>query len=62
MDAAGFVPLPITFGHAAEVARLAAHHVDPFDRMLVAQARVERLTLVIHDRALAPDEVDTLWA
>jgi PIN domain nuclease of toxin-antitoxin system len=57
---AGFEPLPILFAHAAEVARLPPHHADPFDRMLVAQARVERLVLVTHDRTLLPYEVQTL--
>ncbi len=57
---AGFEPLPITFAHAAEVARLPAHHADPFDRMLVAQARLEGLTLVTHDRTFASYDVETL--
>ena len=59
---AGFETLPITFAHAAEVARLPRHHADPFDRMLVAQARVERLTLVTHDRAFLAYDVPTLIA
>ena len=58
---AGFEPLPITFAHAAEVARLPAHHADPFDRMLVAQARLEGLTLVTHDRTFASYDVETLF-
>jgi len=41
-----------TLAHA-ERARLPLHHADPFDRMLVAQATLEGLTLVTHDRALA---------
>ncbi len=57
---AGFEQLPITFGHAAEVGRLPAHHADPFDRMLVAQARVERLVLVTHDPRIARYDVETL--
>jgi len=57
---AGFEALPITFAHAAEVARLPPHHADPFDRMLVAQARLERLTLVTHDRTFASYDVETL--
>jgi PIN domain nuclease of toxin-antitoxin system len=36
-------------------------HNDPFDRLWVAQAMVERATLVTHDRALAPYGVPTLW-
>jgi len=57
---AGFEPLAITFAHAAEVGRLPPHHADPFDRMLVAQARIERLTLVTHDELLAPYDVEML--
>lgn len=58
--AAGFEPLPITFEHAAEAGGLPRHHADPFDRMLVAQARVERLTLVTHDDVFEAYDVDTL--
>jgi PIN domain nuclease of toxin-antitoxin system len=57
----GFERLPVGFEHAAETKGLPDHHRDPFDRMLVAQARVERLTLVTHDRRLAAYEVDLLW-
>lgn len=59
VQAAGFEPLPITFAHAAEVARLPPHHADPFDRMLIAQARLERLTLVTHDRNFLAYDVRT---
>jgi PIN domain nuclease of toxin-antitoxin system len=59
--AAGFEKLPIAFGHAEAVGTLARHHSDPFDRMLVAQALCERLTLVTHDRRFAPYGIDVLW-
>lgn len=42
--------LPITFEHALAIDRLPDHHEDPFDRMLVAQAMVEGMTLVTRDR------------
>ena len=45
--------LPITEQHCLEVARLPNHHGDPFDRMIVAQALTERLTLVSRDKRLA---------
>jgi PIN domain nuclease of toxin-antitoxin system len=48
----GFTDLPVTFAHAAAVRDLPFHHRDPFDRMLVAQARVERLTLVTADSVI----------
>lgn len=41
--------LPVELEHAAAAARLPAHHNDPFDRMLVAQAKAEGLTLVTRD-------------
>lgn len=59
--ASRFDKLPITFRHAEVVATLPHHHSDPFDRMLVAQALSERLTLVSHDRRLAPYAVDLIW-
>jgi PIN domain nuclease of toxin-antitoxin system len=46
----GFRPLPIGLRHAATVGRLPPVHRDPFDRMLVAQASVEELRLMSHDR------------
>lgn len=60
--AEGFTPLPITLRHALEVARLPLHHRDPFDRLLVAQARLERLTLVTRDATLATYGVEVLEA
>lgn len=47
--AAGVRPLPISWGHARAVSLLPAHHADPFDRLLIAQARQEGLTLVSAD-------------
>ncbi len=60
--ASGFERLPITFAHAEAAAALPPHHKDPFDRMLVAQARLEGLVLVTHDRQLASYQVETLWS
>ena len=45
----GFIPLPIAVAHAARAGSLPAIHRDPFDRMLVAQAQVEGLTVVSVD-------------
>jgi PIN domain nuclease of toxin-antitoxin system len=45
----GFLELPVTFRHAERVAALPPHHRDPFDRLLIAQAAVEELTLVTRD-------------
>lgn len=60
--ASGFEKLLITFSHAERVAALPPHHRDPFDRMLVAQAQSEGLTLVTHDRLLESYDVEILWA
>jgi PIN domain nuclease of toxin-antitoxin system len=46
---AGFEALPVTFEHAQQVRELPPHHRDPFDRMLVAQAQLEGLTIVTRD-------------
>lgn len=47
--AAGYRLLPIEPEHAARVEGLPAHHHDPFDRLLVAQAQVEPMRLLSHD-------------
>ncbi len=49
LDRAGLIELPIRARHAVEAGRLPALHRDPFDRMLVAQARCEGLTLLTRD-------------
>ena len=56
----GFLELPILSAHAVEVARLAPVHRDPFDRLLVAQARVEGLTLLTVDAKVADYTGDIL--
>jgi PIN domain nuclease of toxin-antitoxin system len=61
VEASDFIALDITFAHAERAGVLAAHHADPFDRMLVAQALVEGATLVTHDRQLEPYDVPILW-
>lgn len=53
IDASGFIELPVSAAHAAGVARLAAHHHDPFDRLLVAQALADPLQLLTADAMLA---------
>jgi PIN domain nuclease of toxin-antitoxin system len=60
VDESGFERLAVTFAHASEAAQLPLHHRDPFDRMLVAQARVEGLTLATADGALVAYDVPVL--
>lgn len=47
-----FSSLPITIAHALAISQLPFHHNDPFDRLLVAQATVEGLTLITRDDVL----------
>lgn len=47
-----FQPLSITFRHALLAGQLPRHHDDPFDRMLIAQAQVEGLNFLTHDKRL----------
>lgn len=58
----GFTPLPIALRHADAVRKLPPHHRDPFDRLLVAQALEEGLTIVTADRVLKKYRVPLLWA
>lgn len=53
IDESGFERLAITLEHAREAGRLPPLHADPFDRMLVAQARMEGMTLASADQAMA---------
>ena len=61
VEASGFTKLPITLAHAERAGRLPPHHADPFDRMLIAQAQAEELTLVTGDPKIRLYEVDLLW-
>lgn len=53
--------LPISALHAEAIGELPWHHRDPFDRMLVAQAQVEGLSIVSSDPALAQYGVEVVW-
>ena len=57
-----FRSLPVSIRHALDAGALPAHHTDPFDRLLVAQARADGLTLVTRDPALPAYEVAILAA
>lgn len=58
---AGLPTLAITFEHAAAAAELPGPHRDPWDRLLMAQARLERLTIVSVDPVFADYGLPTLW-
>jgi PIN domain nuclease of toxin-antitoxin system len=57
----GFELLAIAPNHAWRVRSLPHHHGDPFDRMLVAQAQLERLPIVTADAAFDDYEVAVIW-
>lgn len=56
-----FTPLPVAIGHAVAVAGLPLLHRDPFDRLLIAQALVEDLTLVSNEALFDRYGVRRLW-
>jgi len=58
----GITPLPITHAHALRVSTLPPHHRDPFDRLLVAQALVERLSLLTADPIFSRYGIDLISA
>ena len=62
VDQRGFDLLPVLFRHTEPVASMPYHHRDPFDRMLVAQAVVDGLTIVTADRKLTNYQVSLLPA
>ncbi|NJL01389.1 MAG: type II toxin-antitoxin system VapC family toxin [Spirulinaceae cyanobacterium SM2_1_0] len=62
MTQLGARSLDITASHALRVASLPLHHRDPFDRMLIAQAQLEEMTLVSADSTFKRYEVSLLWA
>lgn len=62
LDRRGFTPLDITAEQAWTAGALPLHHRDPFDRLLVAQAQLEGLTIVTRDPAIARYQVAVLPA
>lgn len=62
MRSSGVRGLPIEHSHALHVASLPRHHRDPFDRLLIAQAQLESLTIITTDRQLVDYDVALQWA
>jgi PIN domain nuclease of toxin-antitoxin system len=62
IEMAAFMSLPITIAHALAAGALPPHHRDPFDRMLIAQAQVEGLTIVTRDQRFLAYGVSILRA
>jgi PIN domain nuclease of toxin-antitoxin system len=53
--------LPIQLAHCCQLQTLAFHHRDPFDRMIIAQAIVERLTIISADKEFDPYPIKRIW-
>ena len=60
IQAGGFTPLPVTIAHGIAAGQLPRHHDDPFDRMLIAQAVAEGLTIVTRDKRFSDYHVALL--
>jgi PIN domain nuclease of toxin-antitoxin system len=60
LEVNGFQPLSIHLSHAKLAGELPRLHDDPFDRMLVAQAKIENLTLISQDKNLHEYEIDLI--
>lgn len=58
---ADFEELPITIAHTVRLLGLPGHHRDPFDRLFIAHALEERMTLVTHDPVIARYPVPVVW-
>lgn len=56
----GRAALDVTHQHALRAGTLPAHHRDPFDRMLIAQAQLERLHIMTTDIAFAKHDVEVV--
>ncbi len=57
----GFSHLPLHYRHGETLRSLPMHHQDPFDRMLIAQAMKEGLTIITHDQKFEAYPVNILW-
>jgi PIN domain nuclease of toxin-antitoxin system len=57
----GFSEMPISVDHAERAGLLPGAHKDPFDRMLIAQAQAERLTLVSNEKLFDAYQIHRLW-
>ena len=63
MERQAVAALPVQHRHALHVVGLPRHHRDPFDRLLIAQAQLDKLTLLTADRKFADyDGIELLWA
>ncbi len=56
-----FRQMPISIRHGLVAGKLPRHHDDPFDRMLIAQAKTDQLTIITHDARMEQYGVSILW-
>ena len=61
LEVNNFRSLEITVAHATKAGALPRHHDDPFDRLRIAQAQTEQLTLVTHDAKFRAYEISVIW-
>lgn len=61
LEETGFTELPVTIAHTLRVRELPNHHRDPFDRLLVAQALAEDMTVVSADAVVRSYPVTVMW-
>jgi PIN domain nuclease of toxin-antitoxin system len=61
LQESGCAVLPVTFAHAREAGLLSIAHKDPFDRLLIAQARVERVPIVSNESLFDGFGVERVW-
>lgn len=57
----GIEILPVRVSHVLEINNLPSHHKDPFDRLLIAQARVEEMVFISADPIVAQYPVNAIW-
>jgi PIN domain nuclease of toxin-antitoxin system len=62
MRSSAMSALPVTHSHALQVALLPPHHRDPFDRLLIAQAQLDNLTILTADRVFEQYDVKVCWS
>ena|SRR5215211_4502897 len=61
MQLHGFQPLPIQIHHATRVYGLPMYHMDPFDRLLIAQSQTENMPLISMDTTIRDYDLEVIW-
>lgn len=56
-----YIPLSVTIHHALAITKLPEIHKDPFDRMLIAQASIEKMKIITSDGYISKYSVKTIW-